>query len=49
MFRINEPSSGQIQNIILVHTVSVHIMGSNTVYKIMLTLKIMFYSVRLFI
>jgi len=34
MFRLTEPSSGQIQNIVLVHSVSAHIMGSHTVYKI---------------
>ena len=27
MFRLIEPSSGQIQNIVLVHSVSAHIMG----------------------
>ena len=42
MFRLIEPSSGQIENIVLVHSVSAHIMGSHTVYKIMLTLKILF-------
>ena len=42
MFRLTEPSSGQIQNIILVHSVSAHIMGSHTVYKIILTLKIIY-------
>jgi hypothetical protein len=45
MFRLIEPLSGQIQNIVLVHSVSAHIMGSHTVYKIILTLKIMFYSI----
>jgi len=42
MFRFIEPSSGQIKNILLVHSVSAHIMGSHTVYRIVLTLKIMF-------
>ena len=37
MFRFIEPSSGQIQNIVLVHSVSVHIMGFHTVYKITYT------------
>jgi hypothetical protein len=45
MFRFIDPSSGQIQNIVLVYSVSAHIMGSNTVYKIILTLKTMFYSI----
>jgi len=45
MFRLIEASSGQIQNIAQVHSVSAHIMGSHSVYKIILTLKIMFYSV----
>jgi len=45
MFRLIEPSSGQTQNIVLVHSVSAHIMGSWTVYKIILALKIMFYSI----
>ena len=45
MFRLIEPSSGQIQNIELVHSVSAHIMGSHTVYKIILTLNLMFYSI----
>jgi len=49
MFRLTEPSSGQIQNIVLVHSVSAHIMGSHTVYKIILTLKIMFYSISRYI
>ena len=45
MFRLTEPSSGQIQNIVLVHSVSAHIVGFHTVYKIILTLKnrILFY------
>jgi len=34
MFRLIESSSGQIQNIVLVHSVSANIMGSHTVYKI---------------
>ena len=38
MFRLIEPSSDQIQNIVQVHSVSAHIMGSHTVYKIVLTL-----------
>jgi len=38
MFRLIEPSSGQTQNIVLVHTVSAHIIGSHTVYRIILTL-----------
>jgi len=45
MFRVIEPSSGQIQIIVLVHSVSAHIMGFRTVYKMILTLKIMFYSI----
>jgi len=31
MFRFNEPSSGQIRNIALVHSVRAHTMGSRTV------------------
>jgi hypothetical protein len=42
MFRLIGSSSGQIQNTVLVYSVSAHIMGSHTVYKIVLTLKIMF-------
>jgi len=38
MFRLTEPSSGQIQNTVLVHSVSAHIMVSHIVYKIILTL-----------
>jgi len=49
MFRFIEPSSGQIQNTVLVHSVSAHIMGSHIVYKIILTLKIMFYSISRYI
>jgi len=45
MFRLIKPSSGQIQNVVLVQSVSAQIMGSHTVYKITLTLKIMFYSI----
>jgi hypothetical protein len=45
MFRLIQPSSDQIQNIVLVHSVSAHIMGYHTVYEIVLTLKIMFYSI----
>jgi len=45
MFRLIKPSSGQMQNIVYVHSVSAHIMGCHTVYKIILTLKIMFYSI----
>jgi hypothetical protein len=45
MFRLIEPSSGQIQNIVLVHSVSANIMGSHNVYKIILTLEIMFNSI----
>ena len=45
MFWFIEPSSGQIQNIVLVQSVSAHIMGFHTVYRITLTLKVMFYSV----
>jgi hypothetical protein len=45
MFRLIESSLGQMQNIALVHSVSAHIMGSHTVYRIILTLKIMFYSI----
>ena len=37
MFRLIEPSSGQIQNTVPVHSVSAHIMGSHIVYKIVLT------------
>jgi hypothetical protein len=40
MFRLIELLSGQIQNTVLVHSVSAHNMGSQTVYKIILTLKI---------
>jgi len=32
MFLLFEPSSGQIQNTVPVHSVSAHIMGSHTVY-----------------
>jgi hypothetical protein len=39
MFRLTDPSSGQIQNIVLVHSVGAHIMGSHIVYKIILTSK----------
>jgi len=42
MFRLIEPSAGEIQNIVLLHSVSAHIMGSYTVYKIILTLKIIY-------
>jgi hypothetical protein len=49
MFRLLEPSSGQIQNMVLVHLVIAHIMGYHTVYKIILTLKIMFYSISRYI
>jgi len=31
MFRLIEPSSGEIQNIVPVHSVSAHIMGSHNV------------------
>jgi len=31
MFRLIEPSSGQIQNIVQVHSLSAHTMGSHTV------------------
>jgi len=31
MFRLIEPSSGQIQNMVLIHSVSANIMGSHTV------------------
>jgi len=43
MFRLIEPSSDQTQNIVLVHSVGAHIMGSHIVYKIKLILKIMFH------
>jgi hypothetical protein len=49
MFRFIEPLSGQIQNIVLVHSVSAHIMGSHTVHKIVLTLKIICNSISRFI
>jgi len=49
MFRLIDPSSGQIQNIVLVHSVSAHIMGSPTVYKIIFTLNNMFYSISRYI
>jgi hypothetical protein len=45
MFRLIEPSAGQIQNVALVHSVSAHIMGYHTVYKIILISKIMFFSI----
>jgi len=32
MFRLNEPSSGQIQIIVLIYSVSVHIMGSHAAW-----------------
>ena len=44
MFRLIEPSSDQIQNTVLVQSVSAHIVGSHTVYKIILTLKIMLHE-----
>ena len=47
MFRLIEPSSDQIQNIILVHAVSAHIVGYHTVYIIILTLKIIYQPVYL--
>jgi hypothetical protein len=34
MFRLIEPSSGQIQNTVPVQSMSAHIMGSHTLYKI---------------
>jgi len=40
MFRLIEPSSGQIQNIVLVNSVSAYTMGPHTVYKIILNFKI---------
>jgi len=49
MFRLFEPSSDQIQNTVPVHSVSAHIMGSDTVYRIVLTLKIKFYSISRYI
>jgi len=45
MFQLIEPSSDQIQNTVPVRSVNAHIMGSHIVYKIILTLKITFYSV----
>jgi len=45
MFRLIEPSSGQIQNTVLVPSVIPHIIGSYTVYRIILTLKIVFYFI----
>ena len=45
MFRFIEPSSGQLQTIVPVQSVSAHTMGSQTVYRIVLTLKIVFYSI----
>jgi len=36
MFRLIEPSAGQIQNIVLVQSVNAHTMGLHTVYKIIL-------------
>jgi hypothetical protein len=47
MFRLIELSSGQIQNIVLVHSVSAHIMRSHIVYKIVLTLKIIYWQMYL--
>jgi len=38
-------SHHQAKTTVLVHSVSAHIMGSHTVYKIILTFKIKFYSV----
>jgi hypothetical protein len=38
MFRLIEPSSAQIQNTVPVHSVSAHVMGSDIVYGIVLTL-----------
>jgi len=37
MCRLIKPSSGQIQNIVLVHSVSALIIGSHPVYRIILT------------
>jgi len=45
MFRLIEPPLGQIQNTVPVHSVSAHIMGSHTVYRSILTLQIVFYSI----
>jgi len=42
MFRFIEPSSSQIKKLVLVHSVSAHIVESHTVYKIILTLKMIF-------
>jgi len=33
MFRLTEPSSGQIQNKVKVHSASSYTMGSHTVYR----------------
>jgi len=49
MFRLIEPSSDQTQNTVPVHSGSAHIMGYHIVYKIILTLKIVFYSIRRYI
>jgi hypothetical protein len=48
MFRLIEPPSGQIQNILPIYSISEYITGSHTVYKIRLTLKIVFYSISRF-
>jgi len=37
MFRLIQPSSAQTQNTVPVHSVSAHIMGPHTVYRIVLT------------
>ena len=42
MFRLTEPSSDQIQNTVQVHSVSAHY-GIHIVYRIVLTLKIMYW------
>ena len=42
MFRLTEPSSDQIQNTVPVHSVSAHY-GIHIVYRIVLTLKIMYW------
>ena len=44
MFRLIESSSGQIQNMLLVHLVSARITGSHTVYKIIFAIKMKQYG-----
>jgi hypothetical protein len=49
MFRLIEPSSDQIQNTVPVPSLSAHIVGAHIVYRIVLTLQTMFYSISRYI